>query len=488
MATTRTLNLIPLGETESCLGNAGGARPNDTGAVYYNPGGLVELHEGHISISGSVYLSVSTHYDAFVRFDGTNIPFDNSGFFTVPSAYVATRHFGDWVGALSILVPASFQQSNRVPFTTPNTTDNILQSTSQSELWIGLSAAHKLGDRFSVGLTAFGILHQETDTFGLDFQNPTTMAFASAVGQTDSSVFGFAATLGLAYTPTDWLRLGFRAQSALLQVYGKETAYSQSHTLAPNAPAQSTGDDESGPANYAMPFDFTLGAAVLPADWFALMADVSLQVGTSYSTFPSSPVFNEVVTLKPVVRFNLGAEIKALPAFPVRLGVFYNPSAEGGNPGTASFSRQDYYGFTAGLGVDTLLKEFKVKTTVGAFYAWSAGEATPISGDGTTARRSRAISPIGALAHHRLRVLRSQGFQISERVEEPVASDRKLVPRCHRKDGCFARAALPRIAALERSRGVRPHPKVAPPPLLVARKRTPSLPRSRGTREGSREY
>ncbi|HEY4013240.1 MAG TPA: hypothetical protein VGM06_07870 [Polyangiaceae bacterium] len=384
-ADNKNPNLIPLGETESFLGNAGVGRANDTGAVYYNPAGLVELGEGRISISGSVYLSVSTHYDSFVRFDNTDIPFDNSGFFTIPSAYVATRRVAGWTGALSVLVPASFQQNNRLPFATPSTKDNLIQSTSQSELWVGLSAAHKLGDKFAIGLTAFGILHEETATFGLDFQNPTTMAFASDVGQTDSTVFGFVATLGLAYLPTDWLRFGLRAQSAMLQVYGKESAYQETHTVAASGAPQSSGDDESGSANYAMPFDFTLGAAVTPAPWFAVLGDVSLQMGTSYATFPSSATFNEEVTLRPTPRFNLGVEMRPATAFPVRLGMYYNPSAEGRSPGAANYSKQDYYGLTAGVGLDTLLKEFKVRTTVGVFYAWSTGQATPIGVAGTTA-------------------------------------------------------------------------------------------------------
>jgi hypothetical protein len=384
-ADNKNPNLLPLGEAESFLGNAGVGRANDTGAVYYNPAGLVELGEGRISISGSIYLSVSTHYDSFVRFDNTNIPFDNSGFFTIPSAYVATRRLGGWTGALSVLVPTSFQASNRLPFATPSTIDNLIQSTSQSELWVGLSAAHKLGDRFAVGLTAFGVLHEETATFGLDFQNPSTMAFASDIGQTDSTVFGFVATLGLAYLPTDWLRFGFRAQSALLQVYGKETAYQEIHTVGSSGAPVSMGGGESGSANYAMPFDFTLGAAVTPAPWFAVLADVSLQTGASYSTFPSSASFNEDVTLRPTPRFNLGVEMHPAAAFPVRVGVYFNRSAEGRNPGDANYSKLDYYGLTAGVGLDTLLQQFKVRTTVGGFFAWGNGEATPIGTTATTA-------------------------------------------------------------------------------------------------------
>ena len=46
-------NLIPFGETESFLGNAGVGRANDTGAVYYNPSGLAELESGRISVSAA---------------------------------------------------------------------------------------------------------------------------------------------------------------------------------------------------------------------------------------------------------------------------------------------------------------------------------------------------------------------------------------------------------------------------------------------------
>ena len=45
----------------------------------------------------------------------------------------------------------------------------------------------------------------------------------------------------------------------------------------------------------------------------------------------------------------------------------------------------------------------------------------------------------------------------------PVANfEDALVPRFHRIDGCFARAAPPRIAALDCFPGLRPNPKFAP--------------------------
>jgi hypothetical protein len=119
-------NVIPFGETESFLGNAGVGRANDTGAVYYNPSGLAELESGRISVSGAVYMSFSVQYQAALNIDNTNIPLSVSGFDTIPSTYVAVRRFGDWVGAFSVLVPTSMILSDHVSFSTPNTTTNVV--------------------------------------------------------------------------------------------------------------------------------------------------------------------------------------------------------------------------------------------------------------------------------------------------------------------------------------------------------------------------
>jgi hypothetical protein len=370
-------------------------RADDTGAVYYNPSGLAELREGRVAVSGAVYLSFNTHYDAVLHIDNTDVPFEESGFVTIPSTYVATRRLGDWVGALSVLVPSSFQENNRLPFTTPNYQSNILLSQNVSELWIGLSAAHKLGEHWSLGLSVFGIQHEETSTLGYDLGNPATMMFGTLLSQTDFNVFGFLATIGASYIATDWLRFGLRAQTPLLQVYGKETAFRAIHPLTLTGAPQTKLDDVTGPANYAMPFDFTLGTALTVSDVLALLADVSLQLGGSYSTFPSSATFNGVVTLKPTPRFNLGMELKPAPAFPVRLGLYYNPSADGGSPGDSNFLKQDFYGLTAGVG----LNDVHVRTSVGAFYAWSNGLATPAGGTTGALISSRGIGALLTTAY-----------------------------------------------------------------------------------------
>ena len=126
-------NLLPLGEYEPYLGNTGIGRPNDTGAVYYNPSGLAELAEDRISVSGAAYLHFETHADTFLNIDNTNIPFNASGFITIPFLYAATRRIGDWVGALSVLVPETLTLDNSVPFDTTNTKGNTIYSQNNAD-------------------------------------------------------------------------------------------------------------------------------------------------------------------------------------------------------------------------------------------------------------------------------------------------------------------------------------------------------------------
>lgn len=384
-------NLVPFGETESFLGNAGVARANDTGAVYYNPSGLAELESGRISVSGAVYMSFAVHYDAALNIDNTNIPLSVSGFNTIPSTYVATRKLGDWVGAFSVLVPNSIQLNDHVAFSTPNTATNVVYSSQTSDLWIGLSLAHKLGDHFSLGATVFGMQHAETQIIGVDVQEGTT-GFGTNLERTNLGALGLSAVVGATYLATDWLRIGARAQTPFIQVSGSGDTYSVTHPLA----GASSTEDVHGGGNFAKPFDFSLGTALIPTPWLVLLADVSLQLGASYTAFPSSTQFNDVTSLKTVPRFNVGAELTPLPSYPIRLGLLYDPNANSGSPGDPGYSGQDFYGVTGGVGLNTE----HIRTCLGGFYLWSTGAATVSGTDGATASiSSRAFGALLTTAY-----------------------------------------------------------------------------------------
>jgi hypothetical protein len=120
--------IIPLGEREAFMGNAGTGDSADTGAVYYNPAGLAALGANRASVTGAVYLSFKTHTDATATFDNTHIPYDASGFITIPASYTAAIRRENYALAFSVLVPESLEVENKADIKTPNTTGNILQS------------------------------------------------------------------------------------------------------------------------------------------------------------------------------------------------------------------------------------------------------------------------------------------------------------------------------------------------------------------------
>jgi hypothetical protein len=372
-------NLYPLGENEPFMGNTGVGRANDTGAVYYNPSGLAELDADRISVSGSAYLAFSTHSDGFLNVDNTNVPFDASGFVTVPSLYAATRRLGDWIGALSVLVPDSVSLDNSLSFETPSTRSKIVYSLNQSELWIGLSLARKLGEHWSVGLSLYGIQHHEAQTLGVDIQNKTDAnAFASSISQLSIDTFGLSAILGVTYLPTSWLRFGLRAQTPLWQLYGWGSSYETNHVVV-DGTTTTSGENVTGQANSPMPFDFSLGTAVTLWKALTLLADVSLQIAESYSTFPGS-LLDEMVVLNTTPRVNVGLELRLTSEFTLRLGGFYNPSTNAGTPGDANYAKDDYFGLSGGIG----FSEAHVRTGLGGYFTQSSGSMTPTGTTGTT--------------------------------------------------------------------------------------------------------
>jgi long-subunit fatty acid transport protein len=382
--------IIPLGE--AFMGNAGVGRATDTGAVYYNPAGLTDMTSGRVSVSSSVYADFNYRYDGAFYIDSTNVGYKASGFNTIPSFYAASYKLADWYAALSILVPNSLQFENRVPFTTLSTNSDIVQTLRTSDLWLGLSLAHKIDERWSLGVSLFGIQHQEAQTLGTDIQYPAAPLanLNTGLDQTTLSTMGLSAVVGVSFVATDWLRFGLRAQTALIQVYGQADTYEANHTVKAGA-ITTTGENLQGtPANYRLPFDFTLGTALTPSDWFALLVDVSLQLGASYDSIPGS-LLSESVDLSPTPRVNVGLEFKPAQWMPLRFGFYYNPSANGGDQTVEGYETENFTGLTAGLSVKTA----KVETGVGGFYIWSSGQVTPYGAPGTTSPAS--IRGVGGL-------------------------------------------------------------------------------------------
>jgi hypothetical protein len=362
--------LIPLGERESFLANAGTGDADDTGAVYYNPAGLTGIRADKVSVLGSVYLSYTTKTDSVAVLDNTNIPYNAGGFNSIPVTFVFSKKLGDWDVAFSMLIPDSIQTENRASFTTPNTTGTILQSYRDNDIWLGLSAAHVIDSKWSVGVTLFGIQHSETNVAAvvIDVANQTN-TFSTSDARSDLQTLGFSLDMGVAYRPIPQIGLGLRLQSPMIQVSGSANTYSANRS---SVAAGTTEDNANVTGNYQLPLDMTIGAAFNVGQYLEFLTDLSLQVATTYDSIPNSTL-NTHYDTGPTPRVNLGIEIKPDPSYPIRTGFFYNPSAVHNLNAQSTEAKEDYLGVTLGMAVITK----HVETGVGVFYLWANGQNVP---------------------------------------------------------------------------------------------------------------
>jgi hypothetical protein len=87
--------VIPLGERQAYLANAGTGNSVDTGAVYFNPGSLGFLERDKVSVIGNVYMLYSTKSDAAFQLDDTDVSYSAKGFVTIPMTFVWAKRLGE---------------------------------------------------------------------------------------------------------------------------------------------------------------------------------------------------------------------------------------------------------------------------------------------------------------------------------------------------------------------------------------------------------
>jgi long-subunit fatty acid transport protein len=198
------------------------------------------------------------------------------------------------------------------------------------------------------------------------------------------------ATLGAKFRLADWLSLGARVQSPLVQLSGQANTFSSTDTTRNGV--VTTTDREDRPdqdATYQLPLDSTLGAAFTPTGWLELLADVSFQAGTSYTNVRNS-VFSSSVDADSTFRYNLGVQFNLSPAWSILTGGYYNPSAiHSLDANRLGDSQLDFWG--ASLGV--IWSVDHVQTGIGAVYFTGSGSFRTNEG----VLNDTSVSGLGAL-------------------------------------------------------------------------------------------
>jgi hypothetical protein len=95
--------------------------------------------------------------DPFINVDGTNLPYNATGFNTSPSSVVSVCKRSPWSIAFSLLVPEAQRSENRFTLPTSNTRTTDVQLQSAQEFWAGPSVSRSIGDDFALGLSLFDV-------------------------------------------------------------------------------------------------------------------------------------------------------------------------------------------------------------------------------------------------------------------------------------------------------------------------------------------
>lgn len=373
--------LFPMGEKEALMGNTGIAATGSTGSVYYNPAALLSLPKNRISLSGNSYVSFKTDFLPMDRLDGSDLNFTSSGFQAVPSTFISSRRFENFVGAFSVLVPEQNKLSDVARFETTNFTIDMTQVSQQQFLLAGLSAA-AVTENFDIGASCFFGNYESVSESSATLRPKPASGFPNTGFVNSYSSLKMQGILcfgGLIRQISPTWKIGAVVHLPFFPIgsSGRTYSFTQDTSGGTTAPALS----EEAP-KYQIPGEVGFGNSwVLSGKWTAYL-DLTYQMASSYRKLNSDK--NDFET-QAVFRQNLGFSYAWKDPWNLYFGFGNNPSAAVIK--SASDSKEDFKILTAGVD----WTEGTASTGVGLYHARSEG-VIRLSNGNSGAVRTQATS------------------------------------------------------------------------------------------------
>ena len=365
-------NILPLGDKESLMGNTGTGGLGSTGAVYYNPAAMTQLEGTSFSLSGSAYMRYEFAGEPAAVIDGNELNYTGTGYQTVPTSVIMLRRTGDWHLGFSVLVPSQFR------FEGVNTWDlsiagrdvdfRLDQGFEESLFLAGLSAARKLDDHWSIGISLYGQNYSYLATVDSRLQLSDS---PELLGQTSQRVkfapTGLLPVLGL-HRAGEHVDLGLRVSLPSVRLWGQGSYYdfTYSNLGGVGTGSSSVVDIAETDADHRTPLDIRLGATIHASERLLLATDLSYGLGLDYDVL-ADPRAAFSRRLEDTYRLSLGATYALSTERALLGGLSYTPSTYTENGITNSL---DYLAFTLGAKVSGAHTE----TSAGFFHAFGKGD------------------------------------------------------------------------------------------------------------------
>lgn len=364
------VNIIPVGDIEPLLANTGTAGLNSSGAVLYNPAALTQLEKNSLSLKGSAYTLFKFKADPIVKIGEQQLVYEGSGFQSTPTTLIMVRKLKNWYAAFSVISPITFNfeglTSWNIGMTNPIGELTILQNYKEKMMLIGLSAATKINERWSLGLSAFAQSYSYLSYVDLKhtfISNPEYI-IQNTVREKYNPVH-LLIMAGIQRTGNTW-NIGARVAMPNLYLFGKGNFYSFSYIKSSDEPAAITEFElTKEKVYYKTPLDLRMGWSCLLSDKMKWATDLSYTLKIKYDVF-ESPDYEGIQDFAGSYRMSSGLELSILDSTFIYLGGSWNPFNSQSFDNKASY---DFYTGTAGIRFNSRY----IKSITGIQYTYGKG-------------------------------------------------------------------------------------------------------------------
>ncbi|MFH1729601.1 MAG: outer membrane protein transport protein [Pseudomonadota bacterium] len=379
-----------IGERAFGLAGAFTALSDDSSGCYYNPAGIAFVDRSSLSLSSTVYSFQTLRTEnAFQHLEAGVIDAESSVMTPIPSTVATVKKIYDFLTVgICAIVPDYTHITIETMITVNNALYSLRRNLTDQTLFVGPTAAYKILDNLSVGMSVF----YATRTYSLsntltNTEDITVTSPLITISTSDTYIdhSAFLLLFGVKYDPTPDVHLGLSIRTPSIKKSGKGSVFltivdeNSNFTAGTNLlfPANNLG------AETKYPMKMAAGVAYGRKKEFMVSFDSTLFVGSNYNLTEigsgGSAVVIGAVEQKNIVNFALGGEYYFKEEFPVRLGAYTNLSANSVErvEEDLNYDKIDYFGGTLGVGYESKNSSLNL----GLSYALGSGKSSRSFGE-----------------------------------------------------------------------------------------------------------
>lgn len=365
------LNLLPLGDKESLMGNTGTGGVHSTGAVFYNPAALTQLEGNSFSLSGSAYLKYKIEAEPLYRFGNTDIDFTAEDYETVPTSVIMVRKVKDWKVGLSFMVPMEFKYEGENTWYIPtvngeNQKIKINQNFHEKMFLVGLSFARKLNNGWSVGGTFFAQNYGYLSSLNAQYRGTDYNLISNTVVREKLSPINLMFVAGL-HKQWEKLSAGLRIATPSINIAGKGSSYRYELTGVLGNNIVTEYDYTDIKTGFSSPLDLRAGVTYNWNEKFTTSCDLSFTLPQEFQLLKHDSL-NGYISSDGSFRGSFGIDYNITEKFTLLGGGSYF------NSYYTSDEIDNHLDFVSGF-VGVKMVTNHIETSLGYFYSKGFGEA-----------------------------------------------------------------------------------------------------------------